>query len=63
MSKSTVKEIMTEFVQTLPVNSSVLEASQMMTKFGMGYLVVTRGEHQQSVLRKKQQYCPMKNHV
>lgn len=44
MSESTVKEIMTTFVQTMPANSSVLEASQMMTKFGMGSLVVIRGE-------------------
>ncbi len=44
MSESTVKEIMTAFVQTIPANSSVLEASQMMTKFGIGSLVVTRGE-------------------
>ncbi|MDR3782105.1 MAG: CBS domain-containing protein [Candidatus Nitrosotalea sp.] len=44
MSESTVKEIMAAFVQTIPANSSVLEVSQMMTKFGMGSIVVTRGE-------------------
>ena len=43
MSESTIKEIMTEFVQTIPTNSSVLEASQVMAKFGMGSLVVTHG--------------------
>ena len=44
MSESTVKEIMAAFVQTIPVNSNVLEVSQMMTKFGMGSLVVIQGE-------------------
>jgi len=44
MSESTVKEIMAAFVQTIPVNSSVLEVSQMMTKFGIGSIVVMRGE-------------------
>lgn len=43
MSESTVKEIMAECVQTVSSNSSVLNASQMMAKFGMGSLVVTRG--------------------
>ena len=42
MSETTVKEIMTEFVQTISTNSSVFEASQMMTKFGMGSIVVTQ---------------------
>lgn len=42
MSETTVKEIMAEFVQTISMNSNVFEASQMMTKFGMGSLVVTR---------------------
>lgn len=42
MSETTVKEIMTEFVQTISTSSSVFEASQMMTKFGMGSLVVTQ---------------------
>ncbi len=43
MSESIVKEIMATFVQTISTNSSVFEASQMMTKFGMGSLVVTHG--------------------
>jgi len=42
MSESTVKEIMTEFVQTIPANSSVLEASQIMVKLGIGSIVVTQ---------------------
>lgn len=42
MSESTVKEIMTEFVQTIPANSSVLEASKIMVKLGIGSIVVTR---------------------
>ena len=40
MSQSTVKDIMTEFVQTISANSSVSEASQIMAKLGMGSLVV-----------------------
>jgi CBS domain-containing protein len=40
MSESTVKEIMTEFVQTIPANSSVLEASKIMVKLGIGSIVV-----------------------
>ena len=44
MSESTVKEIMAAFVQTIPANSSVLEVSQMMTQFGIGSIVVMRGE-------------------
>ena len=42
MSETTVKEIMAEYVQTISMNSSVFEASQVMTKFGMGSLAVTR---------------------
>ena len=42
MRESTVKEIMTEFVQTIPENSSVSEASQIMAKLGMGSIVVTQ---------------------
>lgn len=42
MSESTVKEIMTEFVQTIPANSSVLEASKIMVKLGIGSIVVTQ---------------------
>jgi CBS domain-containing protein len=44
MSESTVKDIMTEFVQTIPPNSTALEASQIMTKLGMGSLVVMQGK-------------------
>jgi CBS domain-containing protein len=43
MGEAIVKDIMTEFVQTVPVNSSIFEASQLMAKLGMGSLVVTRG--------------------
>lgn len=43
MSESTVKEIMAKFVQVIPANSSVLEASQMMAELGLGSLVVTQG--------------------
>ncbi len=53
MSESTVKEIMAGFVQTIPANSSVLEASQMMTKFGMGSLVVTRGEFPVGIITER----------
>ena len=42
MSETTVKEIMTESVQTISVKSSVFEASQTMAKFGMGSLVATQ---------------------
>lgn len=42
MGESTVKEIMTEFVQTIQANSSVLEASQIMVKLGIGSIVVTQ---------------------
>ena len=42
MSETTVKEIMAEYVKTISMNSSVFEASQVMTKFGMGSLAVTR---------------------
>lgn len=44
MSESTVKDIMTESVQTVPTNSSIFEASQIMTKLGLGSLVVTQGK-------------------
>jgi CBS domain-containing protein len=40
MSEPTVKDVMTEFVQTVFAGSTVLEASQIMTKLGMGALVV-----------------------
>ncbi|MFZ0184604.1 MAG: CBS domain-containing protein [Nitrosotalea sp.] len=53
MSESTVKEIMAEFVQTITANSSVLEATQIMTKLGMGSLVVTRGGHPVGVLTER----------
>ena len=53
MSESTVKEIMTEFVQTIPANSTVLEASQIMTKVGMGSLVVTQGGQPVGILTER----------
>jgi len=40
MSESTVIEIMTEFVQTIPVDSNVMEAVQIMYKGGIGSIVV-----------------------
>lgn len=42
MSELTVEEIMTEFVQTIPTNASVFEASQIMAKLGIGSIVVTQ---------------------
>jgi len=42
MSESIIKEIMAQFVQTVPTNSSVLEATQIMAKLGIGSLVVTK---------------------
>jgi CBS domain-containing protein len=53
MSESTIKDIMTEFVQTIPVNSSVSEASQIMTKLGMGSLVVTQQEQPVGMLTER----------
>jgi CBS domain-containing protein len=53
MSESTVKEIMTEFVQTIPVNSSVLEASQIMVKLGIGAIVVTQRAQPVGILTER----------
>jgi CBS domain-containing protein len=53
MSESIVKEIMAEFVQTIHVNSSVLEATQIMTKLGIGSLVVTQGGQPVGVLTER----------
>lgn len=41
MQESTVKEIMTKFVQTIPTGSTVMEAAQIMTKGGIGCIIVT----------------------
>ncbi|WP_101477136.1 CBS domain-containing protein [Candidatus Nitrosotalea bavarica] len=53
MSESIVKEIMAEFVQTIHANSSVLEATQIMTKLGIGSLVVTQGGQPVGVLTER----------
>ena len=53
MSESTVKEIMTEFVQTIPTNSSVFEASEIMTKLGVGSIVVTQMAHPSGMLTER----------
>jgi CBS domain-containing protein len=42
MAESTIKEIMTEFVQTIPVGSNVKQAAQIMYKGGIGSIVVTQ---------------------
>jgi len=42
MSESIVKEIMAQFVKTVPTNSSVLEATKIMAELGIGSLVVTK---------------------
>src|SRR5579863_9840818 len=42
MGESIVKEIMAQFVQTIPTNSTVLEATEIMTKLGIDSLVVTK---------------------
>ncbi len=42
MPETTVKDIMTEFVQTVQVGTSVMEASQIMSKGGIGSIVVTQ---------------------
>ncbi|MDE1769636.1 MAG: CBS domain-containing protein [Thaumarchaeota archaeon] len=41
MQESAVREIMTEFVQTIPTGSTIMEAAQIMTKGGIGCVVVT----------------------
>lgn len=53
MSESTVKDIMTEFVQTIPPNSTALEASQIMMKLGMGSLVVMHGKKPVGMLTER----------
>ena len=53
MSESTVKEIMTEFVQTIPANSSVFEASQIMAKLGIGSIVVMQGVQPAGMLTER----------
>jgi CBS domain-containing protein len=42
MRESTVKEIMTEFIQTIPAGSTVMEAAQIMSKIGIGSIVVSQ---------------------
>lgn len=44
MGESTVKEIMTGFIQTIPSSSTVLEAAQIMSKIGIGSIVATQKE-------------------
>jgi CBS domain-containing protein len=53
MGESTVKEIMAQFVQTIPTNSTILEAAQMMTKLGIGSLVVTKEGRPVGVLTER----------
>lgn len=42
MKESTVKEIMTQFVQTIPTGSTVMEAAQIMSKVGIGSIIVSQ---------------------
>jgi len=44
---------MTEFVQTIPPNSTALEASQIMMKLGMGSLVVMHGKKPVGMLTER----------
>lgn len=44
MKESTVRDIMTEFLQTIPAGSTVMEAAQIMTKVGIGSLVILQND-------------------
>lgn len=42
MKESTVNEIMTEFIKTIPAGSTVMEAAKIMTELGIGSIVVVQ---------------------
>ncbi|MGI0045941.1 MAG: CBS domain-containing protein [Nitrosotalea sp.] len=44
MRESTVKEIMTQFIQTIPIGSTVIESAQIMSEVGIGSIVVVSHE-------------------
>ena len=53
MSESVVREIMAQFVQTITANLTVLEATQIMEKLGIGSLVVTQDGRPVGVITEK----------
>jgi predicted transcriptional regulator len=50
MSESTVKEIMTEFVQSIPTGSTVMEATQLMSKGGIGSIIIMEKDNPTGIL-------------
>ena len=53
MSESTVKQIMTEFVQSIPTGSTVLEAAQMMSGGGIGSIIIMEKGNPAGILTEK----------
>lgn len=53
MGESTVGHIMTEFIQTIPAGSTVMEAAKIMSTIGIGSIVVTAGESPVGMLTER----------
>lgn len=53
MSELTVREIMTEFVQSIPTGSTVMEAAQLMSKGGIGSIIIMEKGNPTGILTEK----------
>jgi CBS domain-containing protein len=53
MKESTVREIMTEFVQTIPTGSTVTDAAKIMSEVGIGSIVVVQNDKPLGMLTER----------
>lgn len=53
MKEPTVREIMTEFVQTIPTGSTVTDAAKIMSEVGIGSIVVVQNNKPLGMLTER----------